>query len=269
MRPANLLLAVVSVLLVGCPDPIIPDIPSIDPQMSNANASERATFLGRAYLPEVLPSSKELRGYAGYILDVYGKPGVAGACVPDTAQIPRTGGISYIKAGRQPKAESVNDILFQNVINSGVSAEAGFLTFLTAGMSDSNRAEVIIEDVIRQDAFDVLDNAKLATEAGKALPAGVCAREVIVVAVLTSFKTRTFRETDARASFAGTAVSVDGRVFTKMSDFSNTYRLFIESRPLSSYAAGNVAAIQAAPKPPRPVMGFPFLPKNWAQRSHR
>jgi hypothetical protein len=226
-----------------------------------ALAAVRDTFLNRAYLPNVLPGAANLDGYAGYVLNVFGAPSPGGVCVQDASRDPVLDPVSYIAAGKAATTEPIGDILTNILVRKGSSASAGFLSFLSVELSDSMRAEVIVEDVARQTAAGVLDEARLQALARTPLRPGVCAREIVLVAVLTSFKTRTYSELGRKAKLAGYGVAADGKLFGSASSFTNRYRLFIESRPIDAYAgpaprpdtaARTVRRIQFQPRLSRP-----------------
>jgi len=210
--------------------------------LADAPGAVRDTFLGRAYLPSVLPSAKDLNGYAGYVLNVYGTKGQNGICVQDPTRAPVLDPISYIAAGKQPRTDPIGDILTSILVRKGGNASGGFLSFVSVELTDSMRAEVVVEDVARQSAADLLDTPRLAVLAGTPTRVGVCAREIVIVAQLTSFKTRTYRELERKAKLAGYGLAVDGKLFGGASSFTNRYRLFIESRPIDAFRG-------PAPKP--------------------
>ena len=266
--PILFLVAAAAVNLDACPPRPYSVVSDSTPKSATADLADapgavRDTFLGRAYLPSVLPSAKDLSGYAGYVLNVYGTKGQDGICVQDPTRAPVLDPISYIAAGRQPSTDPVGDILTSILVRKGGSASGGFLSFVTLELNDSMRAEVVVEDVARQSAADLLDTPRLAALAGTPPRAGVCAREIVLVAELTSFKTRTYRELERKAKLAGYGLAVDGKLFGSASSFTNRYRLFIESRPIDAFRG-------PAPKPDtvsritikRLKFQFPLLPRQ-------
>jgi hypothetical protein len=228
---------------------------SVTPDLTGAVAAVRDTFLGRAYLPRVLPSPRDLNGYAGYVLNVYGTRNAQGICVQDSTREPTLDPVSYFLSGKEPRTEPVGDILTNIVVRKGGVGSVSYLTFISAGLTDSMRAEVVIEDLARQNAAGMLDEARLRTLANSATRQGVCAREIILVAQITSFKARTYHEVEKKAKLAGYGLAVDGKLFGSASSFTNHYRLFIESRPIDAYAGPTRPGT-----PPRVVTRIKFRP---------
>lgn len=247
----------VVVLAAGCSGPNLTDTPgSVSADLADAPPATRDTFFGRAYLPRVLPSAKDLNGYAGYVVNVFGTKDQNGVCVQDPNRSPEIDPKPYLLPGREPRTEPVGDILSNLIVRKGGTLNASFLTFVSAELSDSARAEVVVEDVARQTAAGLLDEPALASLARQAPRAGVCAREIIFVAQLTSFKFRTYQALERRAKLSGYGLAVDGKLFGSASQFTNRYRLFIESRPIDVYAG-------PAPKPDttsRPTTRIRFRP---------
>jgi hypothetical protein len=238
-----LMSVVVSVVLLACSgkDASIASEPTDDP-LASPPAAVPDTFYGRAYLPNVLPSAKDLNGYAGYVLNVFGTRAENGVCQQDPARLPVLDPISYLARGTQLQTEPIGDIITNILVRKGAVATGGFLSFVTVDMTDSMRAEVVVEDLARQSAADKLDAVRLGALARTAPRQGVCAREVVIVAQVTSFKTRKYTEVVGKTKLAGYGVAVDGKLFGSGSAFNNRYRLFIESRPIDAYAG-------PAPKP--------------------
>ena len=198
----------------------------------------------RTILPQAIVSGKAMSGFVGYVL-----------VIPKTADNPQCTlsssalGASTFSITRYVPTEGIatiplGDILFQSVVDKSSAGNIGYLAG-TVSLSDSDVAEVIIEDAIEQEVDPgKIDIASLTQLEQQRDTSRVCEYFFVSRAFLTTVKSTTYSKMggDAQAAFA---VNVGGRHYVSTTNFSSKAELAIDARPLSTLVRQEIKSTAA------------------------
>jgi hypothetical protein len=225
--------------LAGCPGSVrLEPTPSAAPGLAAVT-----TLTERTVLRGQIPDPTDLSGYAGYVLEVSGPRELApwpgdvaipmSRCAVRDDPPPTLSYRRYVNADVVLGTRPVTNLWYQAKVQRGMAATSSLLTFASA-LSDTQRAEVLIEDIARQDVPDAaVPHAALDSLSSEPLPAGVCARFFIRAAVLMSVKYRTYTRVSRAGAIRGTAFAEgDGHIYASDESFVSHLFLALDLRPL-------------------------------------
>lgn len=195
----------------------------------------------RTILPQAIVSGKAMSGFVGYVLTVpkaddnpecrLSASALRDAAFTITRFVP-TEGVSTVPLG---------DILYQSVVDKATAGNVGYLA-ATVSVSDSEVAEVIIEDAFEQEVDPgKIDVAALTNLQQQRDTSQVCGYYFVSRAFLTTVKSRTYSRVGGEGQFAF-AVTVGGRRYVSTSNFRSQTQLAIDARPLSTLVHPVVAS---------------------------
>lgn len=207
----------------------------------------------RTILPQAIVSGKAMSGFVGYVLTIpktndnrdcrLSSSALRGAEFTITRFVP-SDGVSTIPLG---------DILFQSVVDKATAGNVGYLA-ATVSVSDSEVAEVIVEDAFGQEVDPgKIDVAALTNLEQQRDTSRVCGYYFVNRAFLTTVKSRNYSRIGGEGQFAF-AVTFGGKRYVSTTNFRSHTQLAIDARPLSTLVhpvvvAGTVTGVDTVQRP--------------------
>jgi hypothetical protein len=201
--------------------------------LNNPTPFDQDRVAHRTILPQAIVSGKAMSGFVGYVL-VIPKTDDNPHCTLTSAAIAH----ATLSIVRYVPADGVltvplGEILYQSVVDKSTAASIGYLAGALS-LSDSNVAEVIIEDAVDQEVEpSKIDLAGLTQLEQRRDPNQVCAYYYISRAFLTTVKSKTYSKIGGNVQ-AAFAVNVNGSHYVSTSGFTSKAELAIDARPLST-----------------------------------
>jgi hypothetical protein len=183
----------------------------------------------RLYLRRVPIDPRGLTRVAGAVLNFYGHVHADGTCTPDTGRAPSLEPQRFIRDSVTMTTDLLSIVKYQSILDRTAAAGASLIVADLA-LRDSQLAEVIVEDIAKIEALEVLNLSALDSLRREELPPGICSRAVVAAAYLTSIKSRVYRQAAGQAVVTGLGFGLDGKFFVSNSDFGSNLLLSVDAR---------------------------------------
>jgi len=232
-------MAALYVVITGCGGGKPTDQTKVEP-VAAPTTLDPSVVAHRTIIPAAMVNGKAMNGFVGYVLtlpktDDNPECRLSASALNDAVftinRFVPADGVSTIPLG---------EIIYQSVVDKQTAGNVGYLA-ATVNVSDSEVAEVIVEDAFSQEVDPAkIDAAALTNLQQQRDTSRVCGYYFVNRAFLTTVKSRTYSRAGGEGQFAF-AVTVGGKRYVSTTNFRSQTQLAIDARPLSTLVKTVVA----------------------------
>lgn len=151
---------------------------------------------------------------------------------------------------KDPEPEMTGDIVFQSVVDWNVAARVGYLSFLSAAMTNEDKTEVVVTDVYHAREAPWPSGSPLDAAAERARQLAKPGRTFYYVTSVqyTTIQYRVFKKRERGATFEGFGFGAQGKVYSSNLNYEVRKVVSVNVFPVSAESGTKALSLPPAPR---------------------